>query len=863
MRVLDFQMGIALTNFCPWSRGKDALPKLEPSTTSSAPNTQSTACGDIIDAVDNQGYQFFAASYAFECLTSVPFNSAVASRFIAYWNETLQFQTTLAYLKNPPEGYQQPKVDFEAELRRIQQRVDAGAYNNQYDFEADIQLLTYALKDGHVALNAGILSAFSFGSPYEIISASIDGKQAPKIYMTDDLLPEEASQPWTPSPVATINGTEVNEFISRYAALNSWGYVEPHAEWNDLMSHPTLDIQGGLTTFSGSGTFYPGDNLTFTFENGTSLDTVWIAIYNEPANATGPLTTGGDFYNYFVLGLIPASYELVTSPEESTGKSGPVQMAPGNWSQASYGAFPEDPDIVQYDLGVFYSGLVTGYYYEDISTGILSLPSFDPVPETIGNWSKTVSYFIGNASSAGVEKIVIDLQRNSGGTPLLAYTTFKSFFPDLVPFGGSRRRSFDMANVLGSATTEWWESLNESNETDQFTKYDSAANEWVLTNRINAVTGKNFSSSSEYQGPIKAEGDEFSLVQQYDLANPTFDTAAFDEWIPVMYLPDQGGLTFPEQAFRPDQIVLLTDGLCGSTCSLFVELMTQAGVKTVVVGGRPAKGPMQAASGTRGARSYDTYTLDSDMSYARSIDDIVETNVNATISEIRDSAIFVKYAAFNLRDQIRQADTTPLQFKYEAADCRIYYTLDNIYNMTRLWYDVSAAAFTDSSLCVDGSTGFSKTNNTNPNAPPKPATREPVLTLNTTALVQAKWDDDDSDSHHAGVTNVGTRSTSPYPPCKPTAGGEGCADAGSWVPSRLGAQPTGNSRIYIENQCNEQPAKCALERIQGHRFNRLLAYKFERRAFYRKPYAGAFPNSSRTAFAGEPRTLYKQDHKIS
>lgn len=230
-----------------------------------------------------------------------------------------------------------------------------------------------------------------------------------------------------------------------------------------------------------------------------------------------------------------------------------------------------------------------------------------------------------------------------------------------------------------------------------------------------------------------------------------------------MYLPDKSEWPFTGRIFQPNQIVLLTDGLCASTCALFVEMMTQAGVKTVVAGGRPEKGPMQTASGTRGARSYDTYSLDSDMSFARSIDDTVDVNLNATVPEVRDSAIYINYAAFNLRDQIGKSDTTPLQFKYEAADCRIYYTVANICNMTRLWHDVSAAAFVDSSLCVDGSTGYSQANNTNPIAPPKPDTRPAVLSLNTTAVGQVKWDDDNSDSLFAGKSSTGTRNNSPLP----------------------------------------------------------------------------------------------------
>ncbi|KAF2132542.1 hypothetical protein P153DRAFT_166525 [Dothidotthia symphoricarpi CBS 119687] len=694
----------------------------DPSTTTSAPDAQSTICGDVIAAVD-EGFSVFWASDAYNCLISVPFNDAVASRFLKYWNETIQFQSTLAYVKDPPQGYQQPASDVQAGLAQIQQRIDDGSYKNQYDFEADFQLLTYGLHDGHVSLTAGALSAFSFASPYEIASVSIDGVQAPRIYITDDII-QSQNEAWTPSPITTIDGIETVEFLTKYAALNSWGYVEPHAEWNSLMSHPTLDIQGGLTTFAGAGTFYPGENLTFTFENGTEpLETVWIAIYNELANYTGPLTTGGDFYNYFVLGLLPESFDPTKVVPPSF--SGDLTEAPTNWTSDSYGAFPDNPSVAQSDLGVLRGGLVTGYFYEDISTGVLSLPSFDAIPDTIGNYSDAVTEFINNASAAGLERIVIDLQRNSGGATLLAYTTFKSFFPDLMPFGGSRRRSFELANVLGSTVSDYWTSLDENNPDDSIFKDELAADEWVITTRINAATGRNFTNWTEYQGPINDHGDTFSLTERYDLANEIFDTAAFDQWIPTMYLPNKTEWGVQERSWNPEQIVLLTDGLCASACSLFVEMMTHAGAKTIVAGGRPTTGPMQAASGNRGAALYSAFDLDDDFTFARSLDEPVTPATNATIPEIRDPGMYIKYASFNLRDQIRANETSPLQFKYEAADCRIYYTLANLYNITRLWYDAVDAAFTTPSLCVQGSTGFTKTNSTS--TPPLPSATPPSL----------------------------------------------------------------------------------------------------------------------------------------
>jgi hypothetical protein len=177
--------------------------------------------------------------------------------------------------------------------------------------------------------------------------------------------------------------------------------------------------------------------------------------------------------------------------------------------------------------------------------------------------------------------------------------------------------------------------------------------------------------------------------------------------------------------------IQLTDALCSSACSLFVEMMThQAGVQVVVMGGSPsAPSPMQAASGNRGAVLYDAGSLDDDFSFAQ----LVNETGNQTLPLVRDPGIFTYWMGFNLRDQIRKDDAEPLQFKYLAADCRLYYTLANVYNMSRLWRDVANANWVDRSLCVPGSTGFAASGNTTisettlPNAPPIPPSVPIVL----------------------------------------------------------------------------------------------------------------------------------------
>jgi hypothetical protein len=158
----------------------------------------------------------------------------------------------------------------------------------------------------------------------------------------------------------------------------------------------------------------------------------------------------------------------------------------------------------------------------------------------------------------------------------------------------------------------------------------------------------------------------------------------------------------------------------------------EASVRTVAVGGRPSTGPMQAPSGSRGARDYDTDSLDANINFTQEIlanQSSAEVNFLPNRTEALD--VFVSYADINLRDQIRRNETIPLQFAYEAADCRIFYTPQTVYNYTALWQYTANAIWTNTSLCVQGSTGLATTgtNTTNFIGPSSSGTPIPPANL--------------------------------------------------------------------------------------------------------------------------------------
>jgi len=69
-------------------------------------------------------------------------------------------------------------------------------------------------------------------------------------------------------------------------------------------------------------------------------------------------------------------------------------------------------------------------------------------------------------------------------------------------------RAHPMADSLGKTITGYWDSLKTTDS-----DYSAlVADEWLATDRLNAVTGNNFSSWSEFFGPHKNHGDAFTIT---------------------------------------------------------------------------------------------------------------------------------------------------------------------------------------------------------------------------------------------------------------------------------------------------------------------------------------------------------------
>jgi len=229
---------------------------------------------------------------------------------------------------------------------------------------------------------------------------------------------------------------------------------------------------------------------------------------------------------------------------------------------------------------------------------------------------------------------------------------------------------------------------------------------------------RNFPDFYSVYGPFPAHGGNFSAFFQ----NNYTDINASDFEGEGIVITGTNNRTGFRQPFAAQDIVVLYDGYCASTCTVFSEyLKSYANVQFISIGGRPQTGPMQAVGGVKGVQvfPFDTLIAPIWVNLFQSPQNWLAYESNGTIWDnftyvpvVRESNM--AGGGVNGRNHFRIDDesATPLQFVYEAADCRIWWTLEMLYDPTFLWERAATIAFQERSgtqfnsmYCVANSTG--------------------------------------------------------------------------------------------------------------------------------------------------------------
>lgn len=171
-----------------------------------------------------------------------------------------------------------------------------------------------------------------------------------------------------------------------------------------------------------------------------------------------------------------------------------------------------------------------------------------------------------------------------------------------------------------------------------------------------------------------------------------------------------------------EDIVIVHDGLCGSTCAIFAELMREQGqVQTIMIGGRPVNEPMQGVGDSKGIQILGFAVLHSvantTVNMNAALDNSRNFDKSTAVGRLLGADQVIKIVArgdattpfagsANSLNNLRERDETktPLEFVYEAADCKLFYTRETWPDPRALWKYVADVQWRGGK-CVEGSTG--------------------------------------------------------------------------------------------------------------------------------------------------------------
>ncbi|WEW56965.1 hypothetical protein PRK78_002424 [Emydomyces testavorans] len=664
-----------------------------------------------------------SAELAHACLASVPFKSKDALQLIDGLSYFWDWQTTKDYLKNPPRGYRVPGTDLEGGLAKIRDKAARNRYRGELEFQTELDALVRTVHDGHFNLGMDLITTFTFtrSGLGPIASLSEDGKHFPKIYSLgrsgldlflsfshianiivhkDDLQGRSTK----PSAIKTIDGHDAVAWLAVYSYKQY--FQDPDALYNGLLYNLPRTRVSANGAFWSTRAIDTGSKITVGFENGTTKG--YENTATSTANFTG-VKDGQTFYEKFCSGTTPAA----SLSEDSREKTFPYFTADPSSESSPIAATPRSIPLAE-PIRESKDGAVAGYFLEGdhANVAVLSLRSFvgaassnDPLSE----YSDTITKFLEDCRKASKERLIIDVSGNRGGTIFLGYDAFKQLLPKGKIDTPMNLRAIEQFDIMGTKINYLLNNRTAPNSPAA----ERERNDIFDLNAYVDVDGKKFKSWPDYFGPDRVGTFNFTRLAYWDFNN--IEMSLKSGGLIVSGYGNRSNIA--PQAFKTENMVLVTDGICASTCAIFADLLNRNGIKSIATGGHPRAAPMQAVGGVKGTQvlSFKELWSEADLvfsKYSTPEEQHKLENTRLGMMVRRGKYVLGRLldggtgGRVNYRNAVWPSDPNrvPRQFVYEPADCRMWLTKDALVDVKRWWGTVAGSWWGNKSGCVPGST---------------------------------------------------------------------------------------------------------------------------------------------------------------
>ncbi|KAG9083246.1 hypothetical protein FS749_006195, partial [Ceratobasidium sp. UAMH 11750] len=568
-----------------------------------------------------------------KCLSYFPFDAKLRDNVVEVVSKTLnQFHTSTKFHRNMPAPFKDDTVDLLAELKKIGRTT----YKSDYEVHKAVSRQVKRLGDGHAGyLNYCYDSIYSTFIPFPI--AVLANPKNPKD-QNIHIVPE-ASEIATASFSADaikIWEDALNHKLSyfdgaRIVSINGqdpWKYIDNLAAHSGGYQARTTRQNGFFASYAGSA-YRMGDfaqlswppekdniRLTIVRKGKSEKERYRVPYLSRPNadftdaksfwsnNCVASATTNGAPINSASSsgsGHFKNATQQLADPDPYSKparfQTDPIRPATEGGRKLAVSTLVLDGPLSNVELPPHLSpgtslntvGPMKWYMLDDGKTAVLHLSSFST--NSFGAVKQGILDGLKAVKAKGANRLLIDLTNNGGGIICLAAYLHR-VLAGPVP-GIDKQPGFD-----GSVRAQDLPKKIVSKIIANNGGVDPGRD--LMYNPLNwrGVNGQFFSSSFNWLSPsinahVNGITDQFSQ-KIGDICGPLTPT-------PPSTKP-----------FEFENIAIMTNGRCASSCSLFsITMATKYKVKTIVVGGKPKT--TQQYCGVVGGQSSNLVTMDSEV----------------------------------------------------------------------------------------------------------------------------------------------------------------------------------------------------------------------------------------------------------
>ncbi|KAL5528063.1 hypothetical protein ACEPAF_7199 [Sanghuangporus sanghuang] len=634
------------------------------------------------------GKTWVAPSEVRACFESFPVVDSIKSNILDVVEKTLAFHTSVNYQIRAPEPFANDvQEDILADIARIRR----SQYTSEFEMHIDLQRSTRRLMDGHcVYFDLCYDSTFVSYLPTPVVHLTDEqGQQAvhiaPEAFdvvsvefanqlsVWQDALPEGLSLGALPrAKVLAINGDDPFVAVNANAAI-AGTYQALGTRQNGFFSSYQRTATGWNYTMGNfaqmSLPLFDSVDLTIQRVNSTTNETITLPYRSRLGSSTVPFTdsatfrqnncraiegtNGVDAYSgspTVAFKLPGERFAPSPTPNPEVVKRNPVSIILDDVPHFGVAL----PERLQPAEPVSGSGAAQFYVLDDGKTGILALGSF-----SAASFSDLQSALLGGLQSLterGATQLIVDVTNNGGGFVCIAAWLHRII---VGPKDTTEPQALlDTKARAGPLAQLIVDRIVEGADPDQNLWYNSL--NWNFAN--NTVMPANFDwLENPVRSVINERSDAFSQrlgqeCQPFDIVPPS------------------------EPLFDPTKVVIVGNGRCGSSCTLFSVTMNKVeGSKTVVVGGK--NDIAQEYAGVVGGQSLDYASIDTEIKTSR-----LKSHPLAPPDFVTNSIQTLNWRlAFGVDNP-----EEPEEWQSRPADINFPLTFETVNNPTAIWEEIVA-----------------------------------------------------------------------------------------------------------------------------------------------------------------------------